>query len=125
MGEGIETTLTALAHNFEPDTAYWAGVDVGNMAGRAARDLKGKPIETEPDLLDLDSFQPPDWCEELIYLGETESGGRNSVAKLSRGLKRAYLAREEARKTNPALPPINTVLINPPAAGDLNDLVKE
>ena len=37
MGEGIETTLTAAAHAFEFDTAYWAGVDLGNMAGRAAR----------------------------------------------------------------------------------------
>lgn len=125
MGEGIETTATPLAHNFEPDTAYWAGVDVGNMAGRAARDAKGRAIEGEPDLADLDCFQPPDWCEELIYLGETEAAGRNTVAKLSRGLMRAFLAREEARKANPALPPLETVLIEPPPAGDLNDLVKE
>src|SRR5690606_21394690 len=84
MGEGIETTLTPLAGNFEPDTAYWAGVDVGDMAGRACRDADGKRHEDRPDMDDLERWQPPDWCEELIYLGETEKAERNTDAKLTR-----------------------------------------
>lgn len=124
MGEGIETTLTALAHNFEPETAYWAGVDVGNMAGKAALDANHKRMEYLPDLDDRDCFLPPDWCEALIYLGETESGGRNTIAKLTRGLLRARSLRQEARKERPELPDLSTELVEPPADGDLNDIVK-
>lgn len=126
MGEGIETTLTPLAYNFEPDTAYWAGVDVGNMAGKAWRDENGKPVQDRPDLGDLDCWQPPDWCEELIYLGETEKAERNTDAKLTRGLKRAQIRRRQARQTNPDLPDLVTEFVEPPEdGGDLNDLVME
>ena len=126
MGEGIETTLTPLAHNIEPDTAYWAGVDVGNMAGKAWRDENGKPVQDRPDLDDLDCWQPPDWCEELIYLGETEKAERNTNAKLTRGLKRAQIRRRQARQTNPDLPDLVTEFVEPPEdGGDLNDLVME
>lgn len=124
MGEGIETTLTALAHNFEPKTAYWAGVDVGNMAGKACLDRDHKRIEARPDLDDCDCFLPPEWCEQLIYLGETESGGRNTISKLTRGLLRARMLRQEARIARPDLPDLSTELVEPPADGDLNDIVK-
>ena len=126
MGEGIETTLTPLAHAFEPDTAYWAGVDVGNMAGKALRDAAGKQIPDEPDMTDLDCFQPPDWCEELIYLGETEKAERNTNAKLTRGLKRAQLRRQAARALDSALPELVTEFVEPPeGGGDINDLAME
>ena len=126
MGEGIETTLTPLAHAFEPDTAYWAGVDVGNMAGKALRDAAGKQIPDEPDMTDLDCFQPPDWCEELIYLGETEKAERNTNAKLTRGLKRAQLRRQAARALDPELPELSTEFVEPPeGGGDINDLVMD
>jgi hypothetical protein len=125
MGEGIETTLTPLAHDFEPDTAYWAGVDVGNMAGKAWRDENGKAVHDRPDLDDLDCWQPPDWCEELIYLGETEKAERNTNAKLTRGLKRAQIRRRKARETNPDLPELVTEFVEPPeGGGDINDLVR-
>jgi hypothetical protein len=125
MGEGIETTLTALAHNFEPETAYWAGVDVGNMVGRARRDDDGKLRQDLPDLDDLDCWQPPDWCAELIYLGETEKAERNTNEKLIRGLLRAQILRRRARETNPDLPKLETAFVEPPeGGGDLNDLVR-
>lgn len=125
MGEGIETTLTPLAHNFEPDTAYWAGVDVGNMAGKAFRDADGKAVQDRPDLLDLECWQPPDWCEELIYLGETEKAERNTNAKLTRGLMRAQIMRSQAQQTNSDLPDLSTAFVEPPeGGGDLNDLVR-
>jgi ribosomal protein L37AE/L43A len=125
MGEGIETTLTPLACNFEPDTAYWAGVDIGNMVGRARRDDAGKLRQDLPDLDDLDCWQPPDWCEELVYLGETEKAERNTNEKLIRGLLRALIRRRQARERNPGLPPLQTAFIEPPdGGGDLNDLVR-
>lgn len=125
MGEGIETTLTALAHNFEADTAYWAGVDIGNMVGRARRDEAGKLRQDLPDLDDLDCWQPPDWCAELIYLGETEKAERNTNEKLIRGLLRAQILRRRARETNPELPELETAFVEPPeGGGDLNDLVR-
>lgn len=125
MGEGIETTLTALAHNFEPETAYWAGVDVGNMVGRARRDDDGKLRQDLPDLDDFDCWQPPDWCAELIYLGETEKAERNTNEKLIRGLLRAQILRRRARETNPDLPKLETAFVEPPeGGGDLNDLVR-
>ncbi|MCR6672184.1 hypothetical protein [Devosia ginsengisoli] len=125
MGEGIETTLTPLAHAFEPDTAYWAGVDVGNMAGKASRDPDGKIVQDRPDLADLDCWQPPDWCEELIYLGETEKAERNTDAKLTRGLLRAQLLRRQAREANPDLPDLVTeFVLAPEGGGDINDLVR-
>lgn len=125
MGEGIETTLTPLAHNFEPDTAYWAGVDVGNMAGKAGYDETGKTRQDVPDLADIECWQPPVWCEELIYLGETEKSGRNTNDKLTRGLLRAQILRRRARKTNPDLPTLETAFVEAPeAGGDINDLVR-
>ena len=79
-----------------------------------------------PDLDDLDCWQPPDWCEELIYLGETEKAERNTNAKLTRGLKRAQIRRRQARQTNPDLPDLVTEFVEPPeGGGDLNDLVME
>jgi len=68
MGEGIETTLTAYAHAFEPDTAYWAGVALGNMA---------------------DFFVPPDCCQELVYLTDEAE----SLPKLAKGFARIREAR--------------------------------
>jgi len=68
MGEGIETTLTAYAHAWEPDTAYWAGVVKGNMA---------------------DFFVPPDWCRELIYLTDEAE----AIGDMEKGLRRAEAAR--------------------------------
>jgi Zinc-binding domain of primase-helicase len=125
MGEGIETTLTALAHNFEPQTAYWAGVDIGNMSGRARRDGDGKLRPDLPDLDDLDCWQPPGWCAELIYLGETEKAERNTNQKLIRGLLRAQIMRRRARESEPGLPDLETAYIEPPeGGGDLNDLVR-
>ncbi|HTN63540.1 MAG TPA: hypothetical protein VL147_18625 [Devosia sp.] len=125
MGEGIETTLTPLAHNFEPDTAYWAGVDVGNMAGKAGYDETGKTRQDVPDIDDIECWQPPAWCEELIFLGETEKSGRNTNDKLTRGLLRAQILRNRARKTNPDLPALETAFVEAPeSGGDINDLVR-
>jgi hypothetical protein len=125
MGEGIETTLTALAHNFEPETAYWAGVDLGNMAGRAARAETGGQLWDQPDLDDLDCFLPPDWCEELVYLCDSDEASNHTEEKVIRGLRRALILRERAREANAALPALTVSYVPPLGDGkDLNDLVR-
>jgi hypothetical protein len=125
MGEGIETTLTALAHAFELDTAYWAGVDLGNMAGKAARDARGRQMHGLPDLEDWDCFLPPDWAEELIYLCDGDEADKRTVEKVTRGLMRAQAWRERRLADNPALPVLDCAFVEPVGEGkDLNDLVR-
>ena len=127
MGEGVESTLTPLAHAAEPDTAYWAGVDLGNMAGRALRGPTGGQLWEQPDMDDLDSFLPPDWVEELVFLAEEDGDDSHSVEKAMRGLRRAEAYRAARRETDPSLPPLAVFYVTPraadAAAGDFNDLV--
>lgn len=125
MGEGIETTLTAMAHNFEEGTAYWAGVDLGNMAGRDARDADGGHLWDQPDLDDRDCFIPPDWCEELVYLCDGDDARNHTEEKCIRGLRRALMLRERARHENGDLPALTVSYVPPLGEGkDLNDLVR-
>lgn len=115
MGEGIETTLTPFVHAFEAETAYWAGVDLGNMAGRAARDADGGMLHDVPDLDDRECFLPPEWCRELVYLAEGDEPSKHPVEKAMRGLRRAAAL----------CPDIETWLVPPPdEGGDMNDLVR-
>lgn len=125
MGEGIETTLTAAAHAFEFETAYWAGVDLGNMAGRAARSVSGGQIWDRPDLDDRDCFVPPGWCEELIYLCDSDEAENHTEEKVIRGLRRAMALRAEARERGDDVPPLSVSYVPPLGDGrDLNDLVR-
>jgi hypothetical protein len=125
MGEGIETTLTAMAHNFEPGTAYWAGVNLGNMSGKAYRDSENKRHEDRPDMDDRNCFVPPDWCQELVYLCDSDEPETKTVEKVTRGLLRAQALREEARKLSPELPELTGLIVPPIGDGkDLNDLVR-
>jgi len=125
MGEGIETTLTALRHNFEQGTAYWAGVDLGNMSGKALIGFDNKRQEDEPNMDDFDCFVPPDWCTELVFLCDSDEAETKTVEKVTRGLKRAVAVREQRRAINPDLPPLVTSYVEPVGGGkDLNDLVR-
>ena len=125
MGEGIETTLTALRHNFEQNTAYWAGVDLGNMSGRCAIGFDNKRQEAEPNLDDDECFLPPDWCAELVYLCDSDEASTHTVEKVTRGLKRAQWMREALRLDRPDLPELAASYVEPLGDGkDLNDLVR-
>jgi hypothetical protein len=125
MGEGIETTLTAMAHNFEAGTAYWAGVNLGNMSGKAFRDIENHRHEERPDLDDLNCFMPPDWCQELVYLCDSDEPETRTLDKVSRGLQRALVLRERARAGRTDLPALECALVPPIGDGkDLNDLVR-
>ncbi|MCB1516111.1 MAG: hypothetical protein KDJ19_00635 [Hyphomicrobiaceae bacterium] len=113
MGEGIETTLTPLAWAFEPATAYWAGVSLVNMSGRAARDGAGHEIHDQPDMNDQNSFVPPDWCRELVFLSDGDDPKSRIHDKLKRGLRRAMRAR----------PGLRGFIVPAPAPGtDMNEL---
>lgn len=125
MGEGIETTLTPLCHAFEPETAYWAGVDLGNMSGKAFYH-DGRRIEDQPDMDDLECFLPPEWCEELVYLGEGDDASVHSREKCIRGLRRARRLRQIARAARPELTPLSIKYVPPVEAGkDLNSIAME
>ncbi|MBN9304098.1 MAG: hypothetical protein BGO82_17135 [Devosia sp. 67-54] len=124
MGEGIESTLTPLVHAFEPDTAYWAGIDLGNIAG-APMEVDGRKIWDEPDLDDLECFIPPDWVEEFVLLGEGDDASVHSREKSLCGLRRAKLLRERARLERAELPALTGIYVPPPDGdSDMNDLAR-
>ncbi len=125
MGEGLETTLTPLAHAFQPETAYWCGVDLDNMAGRALR-VDGKIVWDQPDMSDVECFLPPDWVEELVYLvDETDEPEKHIEEKVLCGLRRARRLREQARIERRELPPLAIFAASSGELGkDFNDLVR-
>ncbi|MFC4733938.1 DUF7146 domain-containing protein [Salipiger abyssi] len=96
MGEGIETTLSALAADAVPGAAYWAGVDLGNMAGRAQRGA-GLRYAGLPDMSDAEAFVPPPWVRRLIFIQDGDSDPRATRHKLECGLRRAMALRPGLR----------------------------
>lgn len=114
MGEGIETTLSALRANAVGDAAYWAGVDLGNMGGqrRMGQGLKFAGI---PDMDDRDAFVPPAWVRRLIFVQDGDSEPKSTRAKLLAGLRRAMLLR----------PGLRGQIVHPGEGRDLNDLLME
>lgn len=117
LGEGNETTLTPMAYAFQEQTAYWSGINIGHMAGRAARDERGKIVADQPDMADEKCFRVPDWCEELILLGEDQGSDEKKAAKTRQALARA--ARRHLRRR----PDLIVKIAWPGSDGDFNDLV--
>jgi hypothetical protein len=96
MGEGIETTLSAMVARPFPDAAYWAGIDLGNMAGRMQRQAK-KRYSSRPDMQDTGAFVPPDWVRRLVFIMDGDSAPEMTRAKLECGLRRAMALRPGLR----------------------------
>jgi len=96
MGEGIETTLTALAADGVAGAAYWAGVDLGNMAGRMQR-VEGTRHSGLPDMTDVAAFVPPSWVKRLVFIQDGDSDPKATRAKLQAGLRRAMALRPGLR----------------------------
>ncbi|WP_072858462.1 DUF7146 domain-containing protein [Loktanella atrilutea] len=113
MGEGIETTLTALAARAFEDAAYWAGIDLGHMAGR--RNLRGEGMKYAgiPDYHDTDAFVPPPWVKRLIFIQDGDSEPRSTRAKLLAGLRRAKYH----------IPGLRTSIVHAGEGMDLNDVL--
>lgn len=113
MGEGIETTLSALAADAAPGAAYWAGVDLGNMAGRMMK-VEGKRHSGLPDMEDDRAFVPPPWVRRLVYIQDGDSDPKATRAKLEAGLRRAMALR----------PGLVGQIVHAGAGVDLNDVLQ-
>ncbi len=112
MGEGIETTLTALAADPVPGAAYWVGVDLGNMAGKMQK-LPGKRYSGIPDINDDAAFIPPAWVRHLIFIQDGDSETASTRAKLESGLRRAMAHR----------PGLRAQIVHAGEGVDLNDVL--
>lgn len=88
MGEGIETTASAVTVRALPNATYWSGVDLGNMAGRQLR-VQGSRWSGVPDLGDERAFVPPDWVERLVLIQDGDSHPAATRAALLSCIRRA------------------------------------
>lgn len=112
MAEGIETTLTAMVSGEFAGAAFWAGVDLGNLAG--SRQLgPGLKYAGLPDMADEDAFVPPPWVKHLVLIEDGDSDPRDTRAKLLAGARRAMLH----------VPGLAAQIVPCPAGMDLNDLL--
>lgn len=84
MGEGIETTLSALVGAPIEGAAYWAGLDLGKMAGRMSGRNSGIP-----DMADDEAFVAPPWVRRLFFIQDGDSDPKSTRAKLECGLRRS------------------------------------
>lgn len=114
MGEGIETTLTAAVAQVWPQAHFWAGVDLGNMAG-SRRMGQGLMYAGVPDLDDDQAFVPPPWVRHLVYVMDGDSDPRTTRAKLLAGARRAMMLR----------PGLRAQITRCPDGKDLNDVLLE
>lgn len=112
MGEGIETTLTARVGMAGEGAMFWAGIDLGNMAGRQERG-QGLKYAGRPDLGDDQAFVPPAGVARLVYVQDGDSDPRDTRAKLEAGLRRAMLLR----------PGLRGQIAPAPVGLDLNDVL--
>ena len=116
VGEGIETTLTPYVHARREKTAYWCGVDLGHIAGRAMRDGNHKPVADQPDMTDEQCFAvPPDMARrltEIIFLADADSDSQKTRDAMTRA------ARRQMRR----FPNLTVKIAWPEAGGDFNDM---
>ncbi|MFQ6550487.1 hypothetical protein AADZ90_021295 [Aestuariibius sp. 2305UL40-4] len=96
MGEGIETTFTALIAKPFQSAHYWAGVSLDNMAGKM-RKVKGKRHSGLPKMADENAFVPPHWVRRLVFLMDGDSEPKMTRAKLESGLRRAMALQPDLR----------------------------
>lgn len=114
MGEGIETTLTAMVAAPFENAAFWAGVDLGNMAGRMQK-VPGKRHSGLPDMSDAAAFVPPTWVKRLVFIMDGDSDPKMTRAQLESGLRRAMALR----------PGLRGRIVQAGAGVDLNDVLNE
>ena len=110
MGEGIETTLSALVIDAIPGASYWVGVDLGNMAGQMIK-VPGKRHSGKPDMTDDAAFVPPQNVGRLTYIQDGDSEQKMTRAKLECGLTRAAMH----------VPDLKTQIVRAKGGADLND----
>lgn len=111
MGEGIETTLSALIADTS-GAAFWCGVDLGNMSGQRMIG-KGQKYAGIPDMGDDEAFIPPEWVRSLVFIQDGDSEQRLTKAKLLAGCRRAMMRR----------PGLAARIVPVPQGMDLNDVL--
>ena len=120
MGEGIETTFSALVAGTYPQAAYWAGVDLGNLSGRM-RPADARPDGSRPkwsglpDMTDGEAFVPPPWITRLIFVMDGDSHPASTEAKLMAGLRRAMAV----------VPGLTGAIVRAEPGKDLNDMLRD
>ncbi len=112
MAEGIETTASALVAKVWPGATFWAGVDLGNMAGRMLKE-PGHRWSGIPDLSDAEAFLPPEGVTRLLLVQDGDSSPKETRAKLQAGAIRAMKAR----------PGLIAEIMSADAGADLNDML--
>ncbi|MGA0615340.1 DUF7146 domain-containing protein [Paracoccus sp. KR1-242] len=113
MAEGVETTLSAMIAEPAPQaSAYWCGVDLGNMAGRMQRG-PGLKYAGLPDMDDSEAWLPPEWVKRLVFVQDGDSDPKLTTAKLKAGLRRAMIKR----------PGLRGSIVHAGEGRDLNDIL--
>lgn len=111
IGEGIETVLSASARGVPEGASFWASVDLGHLAGKAAY-VDGKRRPDLPDLTDKDAFRAPRSLARLWLIRDGDSDPKATRAALLR-----CFARQAAR-----IPGLEGRIVDPGDGRDLNDL---
>lgn len=114
LGEGLETTASALTVGAMPAAAYWVAVDLGNMAGRQIK-VAGKRHSGLPDLSDDAAWVPPVGVSQLVLIQDGDSNPAATRAAMESCGRRAQACR----------PGIMVQLVHPGEGRDLNDLLRE
>lgn len=114
MAEGIETTASAMVAGVWPGATFWAGVDLGNMAGRQSRE-PGRRWSGKPDLSDAAAWVPPAAIRHLLFVQDMDSAEAATRAKLEAGAIRAMAAR----------PGLVAEIMRAAPGTDLNDMLKD
>lgn len=112
MGEGIETTLSALAAGLHTGAAFWAGVDLGNLSGKRQTG-KGLKFAGVPDMEDGEAFVPPPNVRHLVLVEDGDSDPRSTRAQLQAGARRAMSL----------IPGLTAEIVPCPPGLDLNDVL--
>jgi len=111
MGEGLETTFTAVIADAIPGAGYWCGVSLPNMGGKRILRGKGMKFAGIPDIGDETAWVPPPWVQRLIFIQDGDSEAKPTRAKLLAGLRRAMHN----------VPGLKAQIVHPGAGIDLND----
>ncbi|MFV1591170.1 hypothetical protein VWZ88_01220 [Phaeobacter sp. JH20_36] len=115
--EGVETLLSAWLAR--PDryrsAAAWAGVSLGNMAGKMERSSK-RGVPSGIPKLDIDepAWVPPPWVKRLIFVQDGDSDPEATRALLMSGLRRA----------RHVYPKIEISIVSAPPGLDMNDVLR-
>jgi hypothetical protein len=95
------------------DTAYWAGVDLGNLSGHQRPSGSAKRWSGLPDMSDRAAFVPPPWVRELVLIQDGDSHAASTRSKLESCARRAMAV----------IPGLKARIVHAGQGRDLNDIL--